>query len=322
MSSAEDCTPVGSPDQMDGGVKFSTLPDQMFDGMSTEQVQAHARDFRLKEFDIEVETRLEHMRAELNRLTTEMRKALAIELIKIPRAVRNLNIGVYKTKYGGNATKVREEKLEQTIQEANIMPPPPPPSVRQSSRKRKPLANKTNTAAKGTEKRNKSSASATASTRKSSRASSVTATNDAPNTASRRSSRRSSRRTLQAESMDENVCATPAVGNGAQSRVAQTPAFDPRLPCTPFLRMAKRGESIMSMNGSPIALASKTASVGSKRTTISVSLKGGKIVELADIASVAAAKKGMTKRNKKEAVDQLAELEAQIASMKAMLMAA
>jgi len=46
------------------------------------------------------------------------------------------------------------------------------------------------------------------------------------------------------------------------------------------------------------------------------------IVELADIASVAAAKKGMTKRNKKEAVDQLAELEAQIASMKAMLMAA
>ena len=53
MSSAEDCTPVGSPDQMDGGVKFSTLPDQMFDGMSTEQVQAHARDFRLKEFDIE-----------------------------------------------------------------------------------------------------------------------------------------------------------------------------------------------------------------------------------------------------------------------------
>jgi len=76
------------------------------------------------------------------------------------------------------------------------------------------------------------------------------------------------------------------------------------------------------MNGSPIALASKTASVGSKRTTISVSLKGGKIVELADIASVAAAKKGMTKRNKKEAVDQLAELEAQIASMKAMLMAA
>ena len=69
------------------------------------------------------------------------------------QAVRNLNIGVYKTKYGGNATKVREEKLEQTIQEANIMPPPPPPTVRQSSRKRKPLANKTNTAVKGTEKR-------------------------------------------------------------------------------------------------------------------------------------------------------------------------
>ena len=52
MSSAEDCTPVGSPDQMDS-VKFSTLPDQMFDGMSAEQVEAHAREFRLKEFDIE-----------------------------------------------------------------------------------------------------------------------------------------------------------------------------------------------------------------------------------------------------------------------------
>lgn len=110
------------------------MPDQMFAGMSNEDITSHTREYRLKEFDIEgsqtrpcaqhidgpptgfhprpralrslislccsvtdmlgpfvrvvpsaVESRLEHMRAELNKLTTEMKKSLAIELIKIPK---------------------------------------------------------------------------------------------------------------------------------------------------------------------------------------------------------------------------------------------
>ncbi len=75
---------------------------------------------------------------------------------------------------------------------------------------------------------------------------------------------RATRRTAKAQA----VVNTPAATNGkTHSVVAQTPGFCRELPFTPahhgagtVLRLPKRGESIFSMRGSPVAVVSSDAS--------------------------------------------------------------
>jgi len=103
-------------------------------------------------------------------------------------------------------------------------------------------------------------------------------------------------------------------------RLQATPAFDPRLPKTPFIRMPKRGESILSMNGSPLAMDVKsTRIVAGPLTTVMLPMANGKAIELDPTGSLAANTKGLTKRGRKEVVGKLQTLQDQVASLMAQL---
>lgn len=318
----------------EGTQRFGDVPSSLYGTMDASAVESHRRDLRLREFDIEVEHRLEQMRVEIRKAETQLKRKFTLALIKIPKNIKNMPLALFRSEYGGDMGKVQEKEAEINMADAMAMPPPPPPStVRRSCRKRKPLENQTNTAAKGTgSKKQRSSASdagtkPTPSTisRRSSRRNTQTPA-EAPSTAStasRRSSRRSSRRNTGIEAdMENDSFATPMVGNKMAARVPQaTPALDPRLPKTPFLRLAKRGESIMSINGSPIAQKDQPRVMLGDRDSsiISLNLNGGKILQLDGVQSVQKFKRTMSKRAKKEATDQLQRLQEQIAMMQAQL---
>ena len=78
-----------------------------------------------------------------------------------------------------------------------------------------------------------------------------------------------------------------------------------------------RGESILSMNGSPLAVDTRTTRVAG--TSILVPLANGKAIELDPTAGFSADALGLSKRARKEAVGKLAALQSQVASLMAQL---
>lgn len=89
-----------------------------------------------------------------------------------------------------------------------------------------------------------------------------------------------------------------------------------------MLRLAKRGESIMSLNGSPISIAQKRTIAGNARNSmavISIPLANGKMIELEGTNNIDGFKRGMNKRDKKRAVNELANMQAQLSQLMASL---
>eukprot|EP00039_Didymoeca_costata_P004040 m.71072 g.71072 ORF g.71072 m.71072 type:complete len:263 (+) comp12203_c0_seq1:229-1017(+) len=254
-----------------GGLRFGEFEGDYFADEEDQDNVEDERQDRLREFDIEVESRIAEMRKDLNLMIAEMKKAFSVEFIKIPKAVRPMKILELKQKYDGVFSGIQKEEVAKIIENTMAMPPPRAPA----SRKRKPLTNKTNTV------------------RKSTRLSKAAAGKKAapePRTPAPRSSRGRS--------------------------TAATPAMDPRLPMTPVVRVAKSGESLLSMNGSPIANDPRAMSLQRNRSIVCLPLKNGKVMELdsaqADLEKI---KGTLSKRAKADAKKQLEQLQSMISGM-------
>eukprot|EP00040_Diaphanoeca_grandis_P006399 m.37292 g.37292 ORF g.37292 m.37292 type:complete len:287 (-) comp17622_c0_seq1:307-1167(-) len=277
-------TPTGTPNRE---VMFGDIPTHF----STDELSSERLICQLEEFDIEVESRIDGMKADVSRLTNSLRQKFAIELIKLPKRIRSMSLRTFREKYGGDIGAVQKEEVVQKMSEVADLPPPPS-TARRSKRNHK--ATEPTTAVKRAK------------------------TTTEPQTASKRQSSRkvaasARKNVLQDRNMQENF-KTPMMKKRGKNTEAATPAIDPRLLATPFLRMPKRGESFMSMNGSPIAV-ENNVKIDSRSSIITMTLgnSGNKMVQL-DETTLATVKKTLSKRAKKEANDKLQQLMDQIKS--------
>ncbi|EDQ84021.1 uncharacterized protein MONBRDRAFT_34823 [Monosiga brevicollis MX1] len=131
-----------------------------------------------------------------------------------------------------------------------------------------------------------------------------------------------------ASSSSSNAFITPAA-NSASARITQaTPAMDPRLPTTPFLRSARKGECLVSENGSPVMLDSDgvhvraSSSRGTRDTIITVPLDNGKAIELSADAlqNADGPSKMLSKKQKAAAKSYLTSLQEQVGALLQQLM--
>lgn len=216
----------------------------------------------LLDFDDEVHTIVERLKEKTNNLLKDADNLYKTALIKLPMAVRKMNwieyCNIEKPKSQVDDSKVREEaaQVELAIAENHAIPKCAGKEVKNGANSEDeniaPL--------KSTVKKKKASKKAP-STSKKARALSISKQSN--------TIQRSSRKPL----------ITPARGFLESSIIGSTPLitprFDPRLPKTPGLRLARHREKIysMSVNGSPIAGAGEDV-------VISVPLGNGECVQL------------------------------------------
>lgn len=97
--------------------------------------------------------------------------------------------------------------------------------------------------------------------------------------------------------VDDSVTPTPARTrrSTAANNIMATPLLDHRLPKTPFTRQPKRGESFISLNGSPVSLHTKSLRVTAvgDEPAITVPLPGGKALMMGKDMDIVAASKSM-----------------------------
>ena len=282
------------------------------------------------------------MKAEVSSLVFKLRSAFSVQLIQIPKGIRSMPFSTFMREFGGDVAAVQQRGLSEKMARLAELAAPPPSTVRRANKRRAAAAaaatgaaaaKAPRTASKRARTSGKTAKAAEADSpprtvRRSARLSVAPPMEEAeapPATAGRRSSRRSTavkaaepkRSALSA--VNGTVPRTPA-GASKKSAVGRTPAMDARLPKTPFLRAAKRGESFISLNGSPIAAGPPGVHLASSASTITLPLDDGKIMQLpATVDDLGPATKGLSKRNKRAARDKLAALQDQLTAMMAAL---
>ena len=323
----------------------------------------------IEEFDVEVQSRCDQMTNGIGALRSGIKKRFAIELIKLPKKIRNMSLADFQSRFGGSVEAVKQSQLIKAVAQLNTvqLPPVPRSSVKRAAagtKRRAPLSN-----VNGGNDVNSSNSSNNNdfATPAAKRAASRSAT--MPSTGRRTSSRLASKSriatanssnsnsgggggggsgnnmtknatsttTLESLGLDASSFVTPAPRKAstkiatttaaaaavAAAAVASTPAFDPRLPKTPMVRMPRHGESMMSMNGSPLAADTRTARVATtssgRSASIMVPLSNGKAIAFDPSADLDVNTKGLSKRARKEAVSKLAALQNQVASLMAQL---
>lgn len=112
--------------------------------------------------------------------------------------------------------------------------------------------------------------------------------------------------------------ATPGTSRTLRSRrPLATPAggFNQQLPETPASRMPRRGESIMSVNGSPLGAYFNKGAAAQKSqlstSTLAVSLDNGKNLDLSDLEAA----QTLSEEDKSAAIQQLAALQAKVSGL-------
>ncbi|XP_075995554.1 borealin [Genypterus blacodes] len=220
----------------------------------------------LQDFDIEVKTRVEQLKEKRDQLLKDVDNSYNMALIKLPKAIRQVNWLEYcmveKPKSPDVDDKKREEdaaKVESVVAEDHAILLK---SVKKPSRKKtKPSAGDENTPLEGTVKKTRATKK-TAATSKRAKAASVSKQNT--------SIRQSSRKPLVTPArnmMDSSwlIGPTPLV----------TPRLDPRLPKTPAVRVPRHKERVysISVNGSPIA-------GGSNDIVVNVPIGNGESMQL------------------------------------------
>eukprot|EP00045_Choanoeca_perplexa_P008346 m.77212 g.77212 ORF g.77212 m.77212 type:complete len:272 (-) comp14457_c0_seq1:893-1708(-) len=247
----------------------------------------------LEEFDIEVEKRCETLRTELKAQKAAIMKTFSVQFLKIPKKYKTMTVSEYRGLLSGDS---QEAAMKTTKSRAELMEPVVcPPSTRtRGAAKRRVLTDANTTPAAGRSKKAKA----------------------APSTA-----RRAARSTRKGQ---QNDFETPMPGSASSARIKATPAFDPRLPRTPMVRQPKKGECMLSENGSPIAVETSGVRVRSTRgrdTIITVPLNNGKAVELnPEMMGKQDMKKVLNKKEKREALKHLQALQDQVSSLMQNLM--
>ncbi|EGD78439.1 hypothetical protein PTSG_09134 [Salpingoeca rosetta] len=267
------------------------------EGMSHDEKADMLKDY-LAQFDIEVSRRAERMKSKVRFLKASITRQFTVELMKIPKAVKALTISEFKAALE-SASSEDEENEPGTVRRKSTR------AVRRSTRQSSMRAT---TGIMSTAKR----------TRPTNRVSFK------PNTSfkarpSRRVTRASTAATEQKQQQqqhEQHVFETPAaVKNGGVLKYEEL-GFDPRLPKTPYVRQARNGESLLSINGSPVSIDTSCSRIrkGGRDTIITLPLKGGKAVEinsenpdtLADM---------LQGKDRDEAVGELQRLQAQLSAM-------
>eukprot|EP00035_Acanthoeca_spectabilis_P037271 m.44379 g.44379 ORF g.44379 m.44379 type:complete len:313 (-) comp8530_c0_seq1:1441-2379(-) len=302
-------------------VLFGSLPD----GMDMPVGGKELAQYQLEMFDIEVEARIEQMEAEIKKLIAKFEREFSVSMFKIPKDVREMKMGYLMDEFGGDISAVKKKDIHKKMEDAKAMPPPPPPSTARRS-KRGAKATEPDTGG-GTAKKLRSSREV----------SKVSSEAEAPSSV-RRSSRRATQSTsLVAETpatvkrstrpalaqVTSNDLKTPLPATKKGKVPAMTPAFDPRLPATPLVRLPRQGESVMSAGGSPLLLDARRAisMAPNDRSSIITIPLSGKIVQLSTTDELDQISKNLSKKNKREAADKIQEMMDQLRDVHARLQA-
>jgi len=220
----------------------------------------------LEDFDIEVKTRVEQLKEKMNQLLKDVDNSYNMALIKLPKAVRQLNWLEYCNSEKPKSPKVDDTKREEeaAIVESVVAEDHAVllKSVKKTTKKKaggKSSSEDENTP--GTVRKGKATRKPPT-TSKRAKALSVSK----QNTSIRKSTRKpmiTPARSLLDSSM--LMGSTPLV----------TPRFDPRLPKTPAVRIPRHKERVysISVNGSPIA-------AGNEDIVINVPIGNGESIQL------------------------------------------
>mmetsp|Transcript_4006 Transcript_4006/g.7703 ORF Transcript_4006/g.7703 Transcript_4006/m.7703 type:complete len:291 (-) Transcript_4006:368-1240(-) len=188
----------------------------------------------LEDMDVELNSRCRMINLEAGRRTDELRDTYSREIIRLPKAIRNMSVREFCEKYGGKINQVLEEERQRVLESTGFASGDGSHSSSVILRSTKAIS-QTMSMRKtkgGTLKRSSTSLQMRAQ-----------AALGAQNSAS-----------------NAGVACTPAKGGGHNNPLATPRAgVEVSLPETPgtvmankLARPARRGESIMSINGSPL----------------------------------------------------------------------
>ena len=270
-------------------VSFDTVPTIAEDGSSA------SNDSLLQQLELEFSEKVGQMRELADRLALRLEANFRCEMLKLPKAVRNMPMRDFCVSYGGDVDEAMKQQAKKSrVDDAITMPPPPRPAD-----------------AKGATRGGKAAAAAPASARgKRGRA----ATEPNAETPGARGATRS-RVAAATPGGGAKGMTTPA--GGASAAVA----FTPRIHETP--RMMQRGEVALSANGSPINLLNTVKARAGKRgrgasasdvvaPSVMLAMADGTEVDLSDTAAV----RGLEADGEAKdfALTQLEQLQAQVAA--------
>lgn len=241
-------------------------------------------DALLRDFDVEVESRITRMEKDEKWACKSIQKAVTMLLIKMPQNIKKMTVAEFHANGGTfnkQALKDLSEEVESLAQgicnsterktnseDKTEVSSEVSMSQSESEDRETEAAPTTKTTTKKGKGRQKKTATVPAAPKTSRQRTAKSADPDSadentnpvapPTRRSARASTRSRRGTT-----TKNQFETPAANKGKAGLMQAglnlntpmvTPKFDPRLPVTPAcLREAKRGETIMSMSGSPIS---------------------------------------------------------------------
>ena len=221
-----------------------------------------------KKLRMEVEAKCAALHAFCEDASLALRSELKIQLLKLPKKVRQMPLKEFLSKFAGDINKVVLDELnarwvvdamaDDGSAEAEERAAEPRTVARRGTRRR---------AAPGT-------VMATRTTRKRAREAAA-----APATVAR--STRSRTRASSAQAMADEM-ATPAAPRTRQARVPFTPivtnAIPPGLPQDTVLRNPKRGEVFFSKNGSPLGVCAEAEEGDENESTVAMAGKAGGLI--------------------------------------------
>ncbi|XP_077982445.1 borealin-like [Glandiceps talaboti] len=244
----------------------------------------------LQDFDLEVETRIESMRKEAEKMCSLISSSYKMEVFKLPKSMKNMTRSEFVAK-GGSISAVALEEASKTVDSmagqlgstltkstsnrvplgnvGNIKSTEPPSMDIKIKEERLPstdeLSDTLSTQSSQTGTKRKRTKKTTVGKGRTSRKTQNTSTVDEQDSMSMPPPQAPTtvRRSARKAALNHSFI-TPAVHTGRHNAItagwdtpAITPKFDPRLPVTPaVLREPKAGERIMSLAGSPLSNAS------------------------------------------------------------------
>ncbi|XP_071785211.1 borealin-like [Asterias amurensis] len=226
----------------------------------------------LKDFDMRVANCLLQADNECKAICAAINHACMMELFKLPKNIREMTRAEFMAK-GGSVNNNMLHQVTEVVDSitSSILPPTSAEHKTVSSSQGESSATESTQGAEGTTATKKKASAkgrkrTTTATKRKTQKKSVLGTNQNVNTEGsagppqtlRRSTRKASARNTFVTPAARTGKAGKALGSGWDTP-AITPKFDPRLPVTPAtcaMREARRGETMMSLSGSPLSLPS------------------------------------------------------------------
>eukprot|EP00043_Microstomoeca_roanoka_P015162 m.151382 g.151382 ORF g.151382 m.151382 type:complete len:278 (-) comp16199_c4_seq1:96-929(-) len=250
----------------------------------------------LEQFDIEVSRRAERMKSKVRFLKASISRQFTVEMTKIPKAVKEMTIAEFRAALAAENSATADGSFD-FAEPSTIVKGKKPSGVRRSTRQSALQTPGILSTGKSTRQTNRVSFKKNTSFKE----------------------QQSSRRTTRSSAKQSDVFETPAAVRETGRLELEALGFDPRLPRTPYLRPARQGESLVSVNGSPVAVDVSTSRIcrnprQARSTIITVPLTSGKAVEI-NSDNPMALHSLLEGKDREEAVSELQRLQQQLASM-------